>query len=363
MSHFASQVMQAFDPTDSADCWAALLARDPAADGRFYYGVRTTGVYCRPTCRARLPRQENVSFHATPADAEAAGFRPCKRCHPQDASPNERHRRAVERACALIEGQDRAPSLAELADAAGLSRYHFHRIFTHLTGTTPAAYARTTRLRRFGARLDAGTNVTEAVYAAGFGAASRAYTAAAQGLGMTPGARRRGAAGESIRYATAPCVLGWMVLATTARGICALAFGDAPEALVAGLRHDFPHAELAKDEAGLGAWITALAAHLQSPASALDLPLDVQGTAFQTRVWEALRRIPPGRTRSYSDIAAALEAPRSVRAVARACASNQVALLIPCHRVVRGNGALAGYRWGIARKKALLDAESRATDE
>ena len=343
-----------------AQRWEAVRTRDAAADGRFFYEVRSTGVYCRPTCRARLPRRENVSFHATPGDAEAAGFRPCKRCHPQEASPHERHRRAVERACALIERQDHAP---KLADAAGLSRYHFHRIFTHLTGTTPAAYARTIRLRRFGARLDAGTGVTEAVYAAGFGAPSRAYATANSGLGMTPGARRRGAAGENIRYATAPCVLGWMVLATTARGVCALAFGDAPEALVAGLRQDFPHAALAEDAAGLGAWIAALAAHLQSPASALDLPLDVQGTAFQARVWDALRRIPPGQTRSYTEIATALEAPRSVRAVARACASNQVALLIPCHRVVRGNGALAGYRWGIARKQALLEAESRAGDE
>ncbi len=345
---------------DPSACWGAVLARDPAADGLFCYGVRSTGIYCRPTCRARLPRRENVSFHASPAAAEAAGFRPCKRCRPQEASAEDAHRRAVQRACELIASQDQPPSLDAMAAAAGISRHHFHRVFTRLVGTTPGAYARTVRLRRMGAALDAGTAVTEAVYAAGFGAASRAY-AAADGMGMTPGARRRGGRGETIRHAIAPCVLGWLLLAVTQRGICALAFGDAPDELLGELRRSFPHAALVEDQDGLGEWIAALAAHLRSPVSTLELPLDVQGTAFQARVWQALRRIPPGSTRSYSEIAAALEMPKSVRAVARACASNQVALLIPCHRVVRGDGGLAGYRWGVARKQALLAAEDAAS--
>lgn len=356
--------IQDTDQFDLKACWAALRGRDPAADGRFFYGVKTTGVYCRPSCPSRPPRPENVTFYRTQAEAEAAGFRPCKRCRPTERSPVERHRQAVARACALIRAADTAPSLDRLAAAAGMSRYHFHRVFTQIVGTTPGAYARTQRVRRLESELAGGTPVTEAVYAAGFGASSRAYEAAAGGLGMTPGVRRRGGAGQTIRYATAQTGIGWVILAASQRGICAAAFGDDREALIDGLRRRFPAAVLVEDQDELQAWMHAVVGHLAAPAArALDLPLDIQGTAFQARVWQALRKIPLGQTASYAEIAAALGQPAAVRAVARACASNDIALLIPCHRVVRSDGDLAGYRWGVARKRALLAAERRAGGE
>ena len=347
---------------DPGACWAAVRARDAAADGRFFYGVRTTGVYCRPSCRSRLPRPENVAFHHTSVEAEAAGFRPCKRCRPADASPVERHRRAVERACALIRAAEAVPTLKQLADAAGMSRHHFHRVFAQVVGSTPGEYARTHRVRRLALELEAGTPVTEAVYAAGFGSTSRAYEAVPAGLGMTPTARRKGGAGQTIRYTTARTAVGWAILAASARGVCAAAFGDDPGTLVAQVRQRFPAAALVEDQGELRAWMGAVVDYLAAPAAhALDLPLDIQGTAFQARVWRALRQIPPGRTVSYAEVAAALGQPTAVRAVARACASNAIAVLIPCHRVVRSGGELAGYRWGEARKRALLNAEQRTS--
>jgi len=349
---------------DPATCWAALCARDARYDGRFVYTVKTTGVYCRPSCRSRLPRFENVSFFPTPAEAEKAGFRPCKRCRPAEPSPVERHRRAIERACALIRDAEAALDLSQLAAAVGMSRHHFHRVFTEIVGSTPGAYLRTHRLRRLATELESGVPVAEAVYAAGFTSSSRAYAAAPGGLGMTPGARRRGGAGQIIRYATARTWIGWVILAVSARGVCAVAFGDDPESLVADLRRRFASATLIEDREDLHSWMQKLVDYLAAPgARALDLPLDIQGTAFQARVWQALRKIPPGQTVSYADIAAALGQPNAVRAVARACASNPIALFIPCHRAVRSDGGLAGYRWGVERKRALLAAEKRSAEK
>ncbi len=339
-------------------CWAAVAARDPACDGRFLFGVTTTGVFCRPSCPSRAPRRENVRFFRDAAEARAASLRPCKRCRPDQASPDERQRGAIARACARL-GEDEPVTLDALARGANMSRHHFHRVFTRTVGTTPGAYARTAKVRRLSRALDDGSTVTDAIYAAGFGAPSRAYAAAKTGLGMTPGARRRGAAGETIRYALAETPAGWAILAASERGICAAALGEDPRALAAELRRIFPAATLIADEGGLRDWMAAFVDRMAAPAGATDLPLDIRGTAFQARVWEALRRIPPGETASYAAVADAIGAPAAVRAVAGACASNAIAVLIPCHRVVRSDGSLSGYRWGTERKRALLDAERR----
>ncbi len=347
-------------PLDQARCWAAVRSRDPSADGEFYVGVVTTGIYCRPSCPSRQARPENIRFFRTAAEAEASGLRPCKRCRPNEASAVERHRRAVEAACMSIERSETTPTLSAMADAAGMSRHYFHRVFTQVMGATPGAYARTAKLRKLSTALEAGTTVTEAVYAAGFGSPSRAYEAAGSGLGMTPGAKRRGGAGERIRYTIADTAVGPMLLAASARGVCATAFDDDPAALLDELRRRFPAADLVEDRAELQDWVRAVADHLATPARALDLPLDIQGTAFQTRVWRALREIPLGQTASYAQIAAVLGRPTAVRAVARACAGNAIAVLIPCHRVVRQDGSPSGYRWGTERKRALLDAERKS---
>jgi len=353
----AGQNLEKLDP---ATCWAALCARDARYDGTFVYTVRTTGIYCRPSCWSRLPRVENVAFFHTAAEAEKAGFRPCKRCRPAEPSPVERHRRAIARACALIREAEAALTVSQLADAVGMSRYHFHRVFRELVGSTPGAYLRTHRLQRFAGELDNGAPVAEAVYAAGFTSSSRAYAAASNGLGMTPGARRRGGAGQTIRYTIAQTWIGWVILAVSAQGVCAAAFGDHPQSLVADLRRRFASATLIEDQDDLRSWMQKVIDYLAAPgARVLDLPLDIQGTAFQARVWQALRKIPPGQTVSYADIAAALGQPNAVRAVARACASNAIAMFIPCHRVVRSDGGLAGYRWGVERKRALLAAEQQ----
>ncbi len=346
---------------DREQCWAALASRDARAEGAFVYAVRTTGVYCRPGCASRLPRRENVAFYPDPAAAEAAGFRPCKRCQPSEGSTGERHLAAIGRACALIRASDALPSLAELADAAGVSRFHFHRVFKQITGTTPREWGKAHRLGRFAARLDAGESVAGAVYAAGFGASSRAYEAASHGLGMTPGARRHGGRGETIRFTTVRTALGWALVAATGRGICMTALGEACAPLEDELRRRFPAALIWPADAMLTSWAERIVQFIARPDAQPDLPLDISGTAFQAQVWRALQKIPPGRTASYSEIAAALGRPKAVRAVAQACAANKLAVLVPCHRVVRSDGELAGYRWGIERKRALLDSEQAAT--
>ena len=345
---------------NAEQCWSAVAARDPQTDGRFFYAVRTSGVYCRPGCPSRLPRRENVSFYETTAAAEAAGFRPCKRCRPADGSLVDRHVAAVARACALIRASETLPRLEELAGAAGISRFHFHRVFKQITGSTPREWGKAHRLDRLAARLDAGDPIAGAVYAAGYGASSRAYAAAPSGLGMTPGARRRGGDGETVRYTFVSTWLGWGLVAATERGICMTALGDDRARLEAELRRRFPAARLEPADAGLNDWAERVVRYITRPAGQLDLPLDIRGTAFQAQVWRALQKIPPGRTTSYGEIAAALDRPQAVRAVARAIASNNHAVLVPCHRVVRSDGELAGYRWGVERKRALLAREREA---
>ena len=345
---------------DFDQCWAALERRDGSAAGNFFYGVRTTGVYCRPGCTSRLPLRKNTTFFETTEEAEAAGLRPCKRCRPAEGSPAERHLAAVRRACALLEDSDAIPSLAELADAAGISRFHFHRVFKQITGATPRDYARTHRLGRFAEKLDAGEPVTEAIYASGFGSSSRAYEAAPAGLGMTPGARRRGGSGQTIRFVTVETPLGWALVAATKRGVCMTALADDRDSLVGALRQRFPAAAVVAGDGELKDWADRIVRFITAPDHHLDLPLDIQGTAFQARVWRALQKIPLGRTATYTEIAAAIGQPRAVRAVAQACATNKLALLVPCHRVIRSDGELGGYRWGIERKRELLTREQAA---
>jgi AraC family transcriptional regulator, regulatory protein of adaptative response / methylated-DNA-[protein]-cysteine methyltransferase len=338
--------------------WAAVLRRDVAADGRFYYAVRTTEVYCRPSCAARRPRRENVAFHATCAEAEAAGFRPCKRCRPNEAALAERQAAAVAGACRLIEEAEEAPSLAALATTAGLSRFHFHRVFKAVTGVTPKAYADAHRARRVRDELAQRETVTEAIYGAGFNSSGRFYAAAPGLLGMTPTEFRAGGEGASIRFAVGECSLGSILVAATEKGVCTIHFGDDPEVLVRELQDHFPKAQLIGGDARFEQLVAQVVAFVEAPARALDLPLDVRGTAFQQRVWQALREVPPGTTVSYAEIARRIGAPRGVRAVAQACAANPLAVAIPCHRVVRRDGALSGYRWGVERKQALLEREA-----
>jgi AraC family transcriptional regulator of adaptative response/methylated-DNA-[protein]-cysteine methyltransferase len=345
---------------DSDQCWAALEKRDGAAADRFFYGVTTTGVYCRPGCTSRLPLRRNTAFFETAAAAEAAGLRPCKRCRPNEPAPTLRHMAAIKKACALLRTSERVPSLAELAAAAAMSRFHFHRVFKELTGTTPRDYARTHRLGTLAQKLEAGEGVTAAIYAAGFGSSSRAYEAAPSALGMTPAARRNGGKGERVRFVTVATALGWALIAATERGICLTALGDAPDALEAMMRRRFPQAELDGDDWQLRDWAERIVQFIAAPSPLLDLPLDIRGTAFQAQVWRALQKIPLGQTRSYAEIALALGRPRAVRAVAQACAANDLALLVPCHRVIRGDGTLAGYRWGLERKRALIGRERAA---
>ena len=336
--------------------WAAVIGRDPAADGLFYYSVRTTGVYCRPSCSARRARRENVRFHPSPAAAEQAGFRACKRCRPDAAGAP--HADAVARACRLIEAAEEPLSLDALAAAAGLSRFHFHRVFKAATGLTPKAYSAAARAQRLRAGLLRSRTVTAAIYDAGFNSSGRFYAAAPDLLGMAPRRFRAGGAGVTIRFAVGACALGAILVAATERGVCALSLGDDPEALVRELEDRFPKAELIGGDRDFEAWVAAAVGFVEAPARGFSLPLDIHGTAFQERVWRALREIPPGATTTYTEIAARIGAPKAVRAVAQACAANRIAVAIPCHRVVRRDGALAGYRWGIARKRALLDREA-----
>lgn len=337
--------------------WAALADRDARADGAFVYAVRTTGVYCRPSCAARRPKPENVTFHATCAEAEAAGFRPCRRCRPGEPSRTERHAGAVARACRLIEAAETPPSLVALAEAVGLSPFHFHRVFRQATGITPRAYAAARRADRVAAGLRQAASVTEAIYEAGYAAPSRFYAEAAGRLGMSPSAYRRGGLGARIRFALAECALGAVLVAASERGVCAILLGDEPDALARDLRARFPGAALIDGDAAFAGWVAQVVALVEAPGHGLDLPLDIGGTAFQQRVWTALRAIPPGRTATYAEIARAIGAPAAVRAVALACGANRLAVAIPCHRVVRSDGALSGYRWGVARKRALLARE------
>ncbi len=339
--------------------WAAVRARDARADGAFFYSVRTTGVFCRPSCAARRPRPEHVGFHETAADAAQAGFRPCRRCAPDEPPAAARQAAVVARLCRLLEGAGDVPRLEELARRAGLSPFHTHRIFKAVTGLTPRAYARACREARLRAELETSGTVTEAIHAAGYGAGSRFYEESGALLGMTPTAYRAGGAGLSIEFAIGECSLGSILVAATPRGVCAILLGEDPEALAHDLERRFPRATIRGADPGFERTVAQVVGLVEAPQLGTSLPLDIRGTAFQRRVWEALRKIPPGATVSYTELARALGAPSAARAVATACASNALAVAIPCHRVVRVDGALAGYRWGVDRKRALLLRERR----
>lgn len=346
-------------PNDDAR-WAAVVRRDRAADGHFYYSVRTTGVYCRPSCASRRARRENVAFHATRAAAEQAGFRPCRRCRPDQPSLDERYAIRIARACRLIEKSESAPSLSALARAAGLSPYHFHRVFKAVTGLTPKAYAGAHRAERTRSTLASARSVTDAIYDAGFNSNAPFYARSDALLGMKPREFRAGGANAVIRFAVAQSSLGAVLVAATDKGVCSILLGDDPEALLRDLQDRFDRAELIGGDEQFERLVAKVVAFVEAPSVGLDLPLDIRGTAFQQRVWQALRKVPAGSTVSYATMAKRIGAPKAVRAVAQACAANPIAVAIPCHRVVRTDGELSGYRWGIERKRALLDREQAA---
>lgn len=339
--------------------WAAIVAHDGAADGAFFYSVKTTGVYCRPSCGARAPRPENVEFHPSTAAAEQAGFRPCRRCRPDEPPLAERQAALVAGLCRLIDAADSSPSLQQLAEHAGLSVHHLHRLFKRHIGLTPKAYAEAERARRLREGLAQGSSVTEAVYAAGFNSSGRFYEQSDRMLGMTPRRYRAGGQQAEIRFAIGQCSLGAILVAASERGICAILLGDDPEVLVRDLQDRFPQASLIGGDAGFEQWVAEVVGLVEAPGIGLNLPLDIRGTAFQQRVWQALSDIPLGQTASYAEIARRIGAPKAIRAVAGACAANALAVAIPCHRVVRTDGGLSGYRWGVERKRALLARESQ----
>lgn len=331
----------------------AVARRDREADGRFVYGVTTTGVYCRPSCAARTPRPENVRFFEGGDAAVKAGFRACRRCRPEGDGRAE----MIARVCRAIETAEEEPSLDDLAREAGLSPYHFHRVFKAATGLTPKAYAKAHRFRRVREELGKGTTVTEAYYDAGFGSNGRFYAESNAMLGMTPRRFKAGGADTEIRFAVAETTLGPILVAESDRGIVAVTLGDDPDALVRDLQDRFPKARLIGGEAGFETRVAHVVSAVEHPGTGVDLPLDIRGTAFQQRVWRALRQIPAGETVTYAELAEKIGDPKAVRAVAGACAANSLAVLIPCHRVIRTDGSLSGYRWGVERKRDLLTRE------
>ena len=340
--------------------WAAVVRRDSRADGVFYYSVRTTGVYCRPSCASRPALRKNVRFHASCDEAEQAGFRACKRCRPNAPGLAERHAASVAKACRLIETSGEMPNLDELAAAAGMSRFYFHRVFKSIAGVTPKAYAAAHRAQRVRDELPKHGTVTAAIYDAGFNSNGRFYAKSAEVLGMAPASFRAGGSGESIRFAVGECSLGSILVAATGKGICAIALGEDPDGLLHDLQDRFPKAQLVGRDKEFEKLVARVVGFVEAPALGLDLPLDVRGTAFQQRVWQALREIPAGATASYAQVAARIGEPKATRAVAQACASNVIAVAIPCHRVIHNDGGLSGYRWGVERKRALLDREAQS---
>ena len=345
--------------TESDPRWASVLARSAEADGTFFYSVRTTGVYCRPSCAARVARPENVRFHPSREDAENAGFRACKRCKPDQPSLGEQHAAMVTEACRLIESLQSAPTLEELANHAGVSGFHLHRVFKAITGVTPREYAAAHRGARVRKELGRAGSVTAAIYQSGYNSNGRFYGESRQVLGMTPTTYRAGGVNADIRFAIGECTLGSILVARSELGVCAILLGDDPDALARDLQDRFPRATLTGDDPEFEQLVAQVVGFVEAPAHGLDLPLDVQGTAFQQRVWQALREIPAGSTASYAEIASRIGSPKAVRAVAQACAANALAVAIPCHRVVRNDGGLSGYRWGVERKRALLEREAR----
>jgi AraC family transcriptional regulator, regulatory protein of adaptative response / methylated-DNA-[protein]-cysteine methyltransferase len=340
--------------------WQALVKRDPQACGEFVYGVLTTGVYCRPACASRLPNRENVRFFGNREEAEQAGFRPCRRCRPDAPGRDEPHIRAVLKACKRMHEDEPPPSLKELARDAGLSPFHFQRLFKKIVGVTPKQYATERRANLLRKHLKKDSTITEAMYGAGFASSSRFYEKASASLGMKPSVYKNGAQDVRIQFAMVPCFLGFVLVAASTQGICAINFGDSPEKLKEDLHHQFPKALFQDPDPVFADMIAKVLAHLEEPhRGRLDLPLDVQGTAFQRRVWLALQAIPPGDRVSYADVASRIGKPSAARAVAKACAANPIAVAIPCHRVVRGDGDLGGYRWGLKRKRVLLERERK----
>lgn len=341
--------------------WQAVLDRDPRQDGVFVYAVRSTGVYCRPSCPSRRPARQHVEFYAEPQAAERAGFRPCRRCRPAESRFTGQRAEWVRRACALIDaGLDSlegAPTLSALAQRLGVSVYRLARDFNVVLGITPRQYADAQKLERLKTHLRKGDNVTGALYEAGYGSARALYERAPRQLGMTPATYRRGGEGMSIGYAVVNCSLGRLLVAATNRGVCRVCLGDSDQPLVRALEDEYPKAEVHPDAEGLRNWVGKFLDHIDGTLQQLDLPLDVRGTAFQWRAWQALRAIPYGTTRSYSEVARRMGNPKATRAVARACATNPVAIVVPCHRVIREDGSLGGYGWGLERKKKLLAHE------
>ncbi len=338
--------------------WARIVARDKIADGQFWYSVVTTGIYCRPSCPSRTCNPKNVTIHGTLAEAKATGFRPCRRCKP-DETVNAAQE-AVAKACRLIEAAEDIPSLNDLSAAVGISPYHFHRLFKAATGVTPKAYADACRAARLREGLGTSQTVTEAIYDAGFNSSGRFYENAAEMLGMTPTRYRAGGDREELHFAVGQCSLGAILVASSAKGVAAILIGDDPDALTRELQDRFPKAQLIGGEPSYEALVAQVVGLVEAPHVSVELPMDVRGTAFQQRVWQALRAIPPGETRSYAEIAERIGMPKSVRAVAGACGANMLAIAIPCHRVVRTDGGLSGYHWGVERKRVLLEREAAA---
>jgi AraC family transcriptional regulator, regulatory protein of adaptative response / methylated-DNA-[protein]-cysteine methyltransferase len=343
--------------TNEKSRWQAVVENDSAADSIFYYGVITTGIFCRPSCPSKLPNRKNTIFFDTIAEAISAGYRPCKRCQPQAASPEEQTRDTIVRACRILEERETSPKLADLAKEIGMSPYHFHRLFKKTVGITPKQYSSAHRSDHFKRELASGQSVTDAMYSAGYSSSSTAYTSSRERLAMKPKEYRKGGAGLNIRYGIVLCRLGWVIVAVTDRGICAIEFADDPEELPPMVQRRFPMAEIVKEEQSLNSLLHDVVQLIDSPGRDIHLPLDIQGTAFQQQVWAILRQIEPGETLSYTDVADKLGKPKAVRAVATACAANKIAVVIPCHRVILKTGEVSGYRWGIERKKKLLEIE------
>jgi AraC family transcriptional regulator, regulatory protein of adaptative response / methylated-DNA-[protein]-cysteine methyltransferase len=348
---------------DPDHAWEAVVRHDRRYDGRFVYAVRTTGVYCRPSCASRRPNRRNVRFFADPTAAEAGGFRACRRCRPRAVAAEDADLRAVRLASRTLDARlDAPPTLAELGSEVGLSPWHLQRVFKRVVGVSPREWVEARRMERLKSGLREGQTVSRAVYGAGYGSGRPVYERTRSPLGMTPATYRRGGRGLAIRYAVVPSPLGRLLVAATERGVCSVRLGETDSELEAGLHAEFPEARLSADPEGLGAWAHEIVRHLEGETPRVDVPVDVRATAFQWRVWNALRTIPPGQTRSYAEVAQAVGAPRGARAVAQACAANPVALVVPCHRVVRGDGDLGGYKWGSRRKVVLLEQERRRAE-
>lgn len=338
--------------------WDAVLRHDSRADGAFFFAVKTTGIYCRPSCRSRTPLRRNVSFYASCKTAEQAGFRPCKRCQPDGDHPRQREAQMVARACRILESSEKPPKLNALARAAGMSPFHFHRLFRKSTGLTPKAYGDAHRSETMRQKLSRGGSITSAIYDSGYSSNGRFYARADRMLGMKPRAFQKGGMGETLHFATGRCSLGFLLVAASEKGICAILLGDNPDALSRELLARFPKAHLVAAAPGFKKDVARVIGLVENPGAETHLPLDIRGTVFQQKVWNALTRIPPGQTATYAQVAKKIGRPGAVRAVGAACGANPLAIAIPCHRVVRTDGNLAGYRWGIERKKTLLSRES-----